>query len=79
MNTGKMMGVILLGIAGYLWISADKNNYGTDIKSETTTATNNNTTKIKAEKEWEVFPFFFYFVNIYIIFHCKIKRELINS
>lgn len=54
MNTGKMMGVILLGIAGYLWISADKNNYGTDIKSETTTATNNNTTKIKAEKATDV-------------------------
>ena len=54
MNKGRLIGVALLGISLYLFLSADKNNYGTDIKSETTTATNSNTTKIKAEKATDV-------------------------
>ena len=54
MNKGRLIGVALLGISLQLFLSADKNNYGTDIKSETTTATNSNTTKIKAEKATDV-------------------------
>lgn len=54
MNKGRLIGVALLGISLYLFLSTDKNNYGTDIKSETTTATNSNTTKIKAEKATDV-------------------------
>jgi hypothetical protein len=51
MNKGRLIGVALLGVSLYLFLSADKNKYGTDIKSETTTAaTNNEYNKLKPLK-----------------------------